>query len=107
MEDLGDDLPAAIELHEGQQVGEEARADGALDPRKRGDRAGELDRDDAVGARLALAGGGAAPVRWGVWNWSQKKKNTSTKMKGFAASGGEEKKWSAGGKKLFSRAAWC
>src|SRR5579871_721917 len=54
VEGLGDDLPAAVGLEQGEVVGEVARRDLALDLRERGARAGEVDRHDAV-APLAAA----------------------------------------------------
>src|SRR3546814_19597511 len=55
VEYLGDDLPAAADQDEGQQIGEEPRADRALHEGKGGDGTGNLDRHDAVVARLAAA----------------------------------------------------
>src|SRR6185437_15666615 len=54
MEGLGDHLPAAVGLEQGQVVGEVARRDLAFDLGEGGARAGEVDRDDAV-APLAAA----------------------------------------------------
>src|SRR3546814_10388881 len=56
VEHLGDDLPAAADQDEGQQIGEERRADRALHAGKGGDGTGKLDRDDAVVAWLAASG---------------------------------------------------
>ena len=61
MEHLGDDLPAAVEFDEGQQIREEFRPDGAFDPGQRGHRPGKFDREDpvvAAGRRLALVDDG-------------------------------------------------
>nr|AAQ21354.1 Csw016 [uncultured bacterium] len=54
MEDLADDLPAAVQANERQEVGEALGRDGAFHLGEGRHIPSELDRQDAVGARMPL-----------------------------------------------------